>query len=114
MKKFNINDVIRVKLTDYGKEIYYHRFDHLIEAGYPIERRFPKVDEEGFSTFQMWVFIEIYGPHMHLTSKNIMEHNDIYFFDNTLEEIVDSVSGRPEYELDGYYRDPDREENFNG
>lgn len=114
MKKFNLNDVVKVKLTDYGKDIYYHRFDRLIKSGINIKPRFPKEDEDGFSTFQLWCFIELYGPHMHMTSKNVIEHNDIYFFDSTLEEIVDSVNDdREEDVCSGYYRDPDREEENN-
>lgn len=29
MKKLDLNSLIRVKLTDYGKDIYYHRFDEV-------------------------------------------------------------------------------------
>lgn len=33
LKKLNMNDYIRVKLTDHGKDIYYHRFDDAIRRG---------------------------------------------------------------------------------
>ena len=70
MKKLNLNSRIRVKLTDYGKDIYYHRFNELNECieqaeGKPFKPDYPVVDKDGYSEFQLWEFIELYGPHIH-------------------------------------------------
>lgn len=74
MTRINLNEVIKVKLTDRGKYIYFHRYDDLnrcwgrtmIEPSYPAE------DEEGYSAFQLWNFMNIYGPHMGLNSESVI------------------------------------------
>lgn len=55
--KVNLNDYIKVRLTDYGKKIR--------EAGYykyglqppPLE-----LDKDGYATFQLHVFFHQFGP----------------------------------------------------
>lgn len=34
MKKINFNSIVKVKLTDFGKDIYYHKNDDLILRGF--------------------------------------------------------------------------------
>ena len=81
MNEINLNDIVYVKLTDYGKDIYYHLYDELNNrAGREIiEPHFPKEDEYGYSKFQLWDFIRIYGPYISITSKNVIKPLNIYF-----------------------------------
>ena len=84
MYKIYLNDTVKVKLNDFGKDIYYHRFDDLIatmnkKGIKPIERRFPKVDEDGYTKFQLWCFIELYGPYIGMCKPNFLEDLNIYF-----------------------------------
>lgn len=51
---FNINHIVRVKLTDYGKELIAKDPD----GPYPYT-----VDEDGWSEFQLWVLMDIFGRH---------------------------------------------------
>ena len=65
----NLNDFVKVKLTDVGKDIYYHQNDELNEAirqrgGRPVEARMPKVDEDGYTSFQLHDLMTLYGPHI--------------------------------------------------
>lgn len=62
----NLNDRIKVKLTERGKELYFHRYDDMIEAGVFKEdqRPLPMVDNEGKTEFQLWDFISLYGEHI--------------------------------------------------
>lgn len=55
MKKLNINHVIRVQLTDHGKDIFYHKDDGLNKffGTEMIKPEYPKVDENGFTEFQL-------------------------------------------------------------
>lgn len=76
--KINLNDWVKVKLTDLGKEIYYHQFDDVIKAGAKIKPSFPRVDEQGFSYFQLWGFMELYGKHLGNGYPNVIEPLDIY------------------------------------
>ena len=91
MKKLNLNCIIKVKLTDYGKDIFYHQYDELNKyikqnSGSPIKPRFPDVDSDGYSKFQLWDFMHVYGKCMMLTAPNVIEPLDIYIEDDDLEE----------------------------
>ena len=80
--KINLNDIVKVKLTDLGKEIYYHRYDALNKylekiGAKPFEPHFPKEDEEGKTKFQLWEFMELYGSCMGMAKPNVIEPLDI-------------------------------------
>lgn len=92
MKKLNLNQHIRVKFTDHGKDIYYHQYDGLIEVMKakgvkPITPSYPPVDEDGYSTMQLWCFIELYGPHIHMGAPNVIEDLYIYIDERDLDEV---------------------------
>ena len=77
--RINLNELIKVKLTDWGKEIYYHQYDRTNQiAGREIcKPKFPKEDENGYTEFQLWCFIELYGEHMGMTLPNVIEPLEI-------------------------------------
>ena len=79
--KINLNDWIKVKLTDWGKEIYYHQYDRTNQiAGKEIcKPKFPKEDENGYTKFQLWCFIELYGEHIGITLQNVIEPLDVIY-----------------------------------
>lgn len=79
--RINLNEPIKVKLTDWGKEIYYHQYDRTNQiAGREIcKPRFPKEDENGYTEFQLWCFIELYGEHMGMTLPNVIEPLEIVY-----------------------------------
>lgn len=79
--RLNLNDNIRVKLTDLGKDIYYHQYDRLNNAfGRQIcKPSMPKVDEDGYTTFQLWEFMELYGAHIGMTLPNVIEPLEIVY-----------------------------------
>lgn len=92
MKKLNLNDHIKVKLNDLGKDIYYHQYDSLIEimnsrGVRPISPSYPPVDKDGYSTMQLWYFIELYGPHIGMTKPNVTEDLFIYIDERNLDEV---------------------------
>lgn len=93
MKKLNLNSRIKFRLNDYGKDIFYHRFDELNErivarGGKPLEPYFPKVDEHGFSEFQLWDFIEIYGDHIGMGRREFWSDFNFYIDDGDLDDVV--------------------------
>jgi len=78
--KFNINDEVRIKLTDEGRERHRAQHDALmnrIPASARFDYRPPVEDSEGWSKWQLWVVMETFGPHTHLGSRNC--------FDTTIE-----------------------------
>ena len=92
MKKLNLNHSVKVKLTDHGKDIYYHQYDFLIEAMKArginsITPSYPPVDKDGFSSMQLWCFIELYGPHIGMCKPNVIEDLYIYIDERDLAEV---------------------------
>ena len=90
-KTFNINECIKVKLSQKGKLIY---LEHQIE----IQKKFNRdrikidvplnveVDSEGFSTFLLWKFMEISGSHMYCGAEPIIEECILYLPEGLLRE----------------------------
>ena len=77
--RINLNSEIHVKLTDLGKEIYYHRYDDLNErAGREVIRpSFPKVDADGNTRFLLWDFINLYGDYICMGAPNVIDPLEI-------------------------------------
>ena len=78
----NLNDWVKVKLTDLGKDVYYHRFDEVNEfikkrGGKPITPHMPAVDSEGKTKIQLWDFIELYGDYIGMAKPNVIEPLDL-------------------------------------
>ena len=91
MKQLNLNCIIKVKLTDYGKDIFYHQYDELnkwvmARGGDPIKPRFPDVDSDGYSQFQLWYFMHVYRECMRLAAPEVIQPLNIYINDDDLEE----------------------------
>ena len=75
MQKINLNDTIKVKLTPYGAEIYYKQFDKLNKQ-YEKEickPHMPQIDKDGYTEFQLWHFIELYGEHIGMCKPNVID-----------------------------------------
>lgn len=92
MKKINLNSIVKVKLNDRGKDIYYHRFNDInrfikSRGAKPLDPGYPVVDEDGFSEFQLWNFIHIYGEYMMIGAPNITKDLNIYINDEDLDDI---------------------------
>ena len=74
MIKFNINDHVKVKLTDLGKDIYLHQYDRInkVYSNYSktiLTPSNPKVDKDGYTDFQLWELMQLYGQHLHMGTK---------------------------------------------
>ena len=73
--KFNINNDVKVRLTQMGKDIFYHQYDELnkIYGRIVCEPHYPRVDKDGYSRFQLHKLMEMYGQHLH--NGGSVEHN---------------------------------------
>lgn len=80
--KININDFIKVKLTDLGKDIFYHRIDEVNEkyGREVLKPRYPKEDENGYTEFQLWDFMSLYGSYMGVGCPNVIDPIDIIYY----------------------------------
>ena len=93
MKKLNINHIIKVKLTDHGKDIFYHQHDELNKywGREVIKPYYPPVDEEGFTEFQAHEFMNIYGKYLVNGFDLVIENNNIYIYEKDLEDCDETV-----------------------
>lgn len=79
--KINLNEMVKVKLTDWGKEIFYRQFDKTNKAvGREVcKPRYPTEDENGYTTFQLWCFMQLYGEYIGMTLPNVIEPLEIVY-----------------------------------
>ena len=79
----NINDRIKVKLTEYGKSIL-HNYDHnnLSQVDYlnlPSDYSPHPSDADGYYEFTLWRFMSIFGAHFYNGCPQLVEDNEIIF-----------------------------------
>ena len=79
--RINLNDFINVKLTELGKEIYYHQYDatNAFIGRVVCKPGYPKVDKDGYTEFQLWEFMKLYGEHMGMIMPNVIEPIEIVY-----------------------------------
>jgi hypothetical protein len=76
---FNINDFVRVRLTDRGRLHCRRRYDSL-RRQYPSLPKYqaPKTDERGYSRWQLWDLMETFGAAIQHGAEPPFE-TEIYF-----------------------------------
>ncbi|MFD1179223.1 hypothetical protein ACFQ3W_23420 [Paenibacillus puldeungensis] len=78
MIKFNINNWVKVKLTELGKEIEKKNYEALNEmlkqygSKYSDEFKL-EVDENGYTSYQLWELFEKFGSHVGIGKKQPFE-----------------------------------------
>ncbi len=77
----NLNEFIKVRLTDLGKDIYYHRYDMInaFAEKEVIKPKYPKEDENGYTKFQLWDFIALYGSHIGAAMPNVIQPLELIY-----------------------------------
>lgn len=84
--KFNVNDHILVKLTESGKSHWKKEFLKYASKDYTFEEHFGKYTrEDGYTSFQLWNFMELFGPVTHHASDHF--ETTVYFRQNELTSI---------------------------
>ena len=84
IQKINLNETIKVKLTPLGAEIYYKQFDEVNkQRGREIcKQQMPQIDKDGYTEFQLWHFMELYGQHIGMCKPNVIEPLEIVYCRN--------------------------------
>ena len=79
--RINLNETIKVKLTNFGKEVYYHQHDEFNKfVGKEMcKPSYPKEDEDGYTEFQLWRFMELYGAYMNIALQNVIDPIEIVY-----------------------------------
>lgn len=77
--KINLNDMIKVKLTNFGKTIYRHQCEEInaVTGSKICKIEYPTEDEDGYAEFQLWDFMQLYGRYMSMGSPNVIEPLEI-------------------------------------
>ncbi len=75
--KFNMNDTVRVKLTDHGRRLHRLHFEHLFSdyRGVAYTYYGPKEDAGGWSEWRLWELVSIFGKHIYMGGENVFETN---------------------------------------
>jgi hypothetical protein len=76
MKSFNINETVKVRLTEYGKKLHKQQWvDFWSSIGRLNENPYapPQEDENGYVKFQMWDLMEKFGNHCGLCKELAFE-----------------------------------------
>lgn len=64
--KININNYVRIKLTARGRQVHRERHDEIRKVfpnAYP-EYKAPEEDADGWSRWQLWEVMGIFGPNI--------------------------------------------------
>ena len=78
---FNINDVVRVKLTDRGREAHHEWHNRLFRDYLPQNPFVPrKEDADGWSVWQLWYLMWVFGDQI---------RRPPLLFDTTIELVED-------------------------
>jgi hypothetical protein len=88
MKKVNFNSIVKVKLTVFGKDVYYHKDDELILRGFKnITPKMPKEDAGGYTSFALHEFMKLYGTYLYpdCSKGNVVKDISFYFEDADVE-----------------------------
>lgn len=81
MTDFNINNNVKVRLTEHGRAVLKADIDSIDYSGdediknYAHEKSEP--DKDGYNTFQLWELMSVFGSHMYNGAKNVFEKNII-------------------------------------
>lgn len=67
--RFNVNHEVEFRLTDHGRAVH-RAFWEPYSAG---KYRAPEVDADGWSRFQLWDAMAVFGPHLSMTGSNPFE-----------------------------------------
>lgn len=93
MKKLNLNSFVKFRLNEYGKDIFYCRYDEINKwlkargCEPQFESSFPEVDQDGFTELQLWEFMQIYGPYVGNGVPAFWEELNFYIKDEDLDEV---------------------------
>ena len=82
MFTYNINDKIKVKLTEHGKDILEKDITDTLGMlkNFNYQKYSPYyTDKDGYTEFTLWDFMRIFGSHFYNGCFQIIEHNEIIF-----------------------------------
>jgi hypothetical protein len=74
----NINNGIKVKLTDFGRSILDKEVDRLKQVSGVSDNYTPyETDDSGYTEFQLWQFMNFFGEYLYNGATQVIENNEI-------------------------------------
>jgi len=66
--RFNLNDHVKVKLNDAGVKLWRQEYEKYLSEEFKKDNYFERyykqrTDDEGYTEFALWDFMNIFGPH---------------------------------------------------
>lgn len=91
MFEFNINDNVKVRLTDHGRKLHKKLHDEFWAQHPHVQQPYvpPKEDCNGWSSWQMWILMNTFGEHVGMALP--------LCFDSTIRIDVVAIADRPVY-----------------
>lgn len=84
----NHNEPIKVRLTEYGKDILIEKeFERALSGKGSVEdvewanKEIAKIKDNEYYSTSFWSFCNIFGEHMFIGSKDILKDGEVIFFD---------------------------------
>lgn len=79
MIECNLNKIVYVRLNNVGRDVYKNYIEDLNRNCTMRFSTKPEVDENGFTKFQLWDLIHIFGEYIDLGLSTPFDKNCIYF-----------------------------------
>lgn len=74
----NINNKIKVKLTDFGESVLDKAVCRFKQVSGALNNYTPyETDDNGYTEFQLWQFINIFGDYLYNGAINVIENNEM-------------------------------------
>lgn len=74
-KRTNINSIIKVKLTEYGKRVLKEQHAAFCKQHPQVKLAYtkPVEDKDGYSRWQLWTLMKYFGPHIGMAMEPVFE-----------------------------------------
>lgn len=71
---FNLNNRIRLKLTEFGYEVWKAEHESLLPECFhnPLSYYKALTDKEGYVPFQCWKAMEMFGPYLYPSAREVL------------------------------------------
>lgn len=78
---FNINEAVKVKLTEYGKSVWekYFNDNRYPKQNYTFEEHYNQYTKEGYTEMQLHQLFLIFGEQTYMGNQNCFDKNEIIF-----------------------------------
>ena len=88
MVLINMNRKVKVKLNEYGIQIYSDRYNKVnsLAGKIVIPSTDPIIDDKGFTEFQLWELMHLFGEYIMIGCKIPFE-TVLYFDGNDIKEV---------------------------